>query len=229
MSSPPDGFLRQLRPASLSDPLFLLIVANAITILLAMGEGWNLIEVLLVYWFQSVTIGFFAVLQMLLYRGPGIDANVPGGLSPGLAWLRKVGMAAFFCVHYGFFHLIYLGFILAFSWIFGLGFQDVSGLLPACAFFLVTHLYSFLFYRKREEVEGLTLSEVFSRPYTRILPMHLTIMAAFFIGFPAASLGMDVNRIILLIFLVLKTLADLWGHVRKHRHTFVQVVGTPVT
>jgi Family of unknown function (DUF6498) len=223
MNTKGEGFFQGLRPTSLSDPRVSLIVANAVTIFLAMVQGWNLATTLLIYWFQSVTIGFFTLIQILMFREPGNGAELPGGRSSPISPLRNVGMAGFFAMHYGIFHLVYLSFILSFWFLLGFDLQALPDLLLACVIFFVNHLYSFLFYRGQEETENVTLREIFSRPYARIIPMHLTIiLGGFVIAFYIGS-GQDPSRVLVLVFLLLKTLADLWAHVRKHARVPVPV------
>jgi hypothetical protein len=242
MNPPSRGFLQQLRPASLSDPLCVLLVANAVTILFAMVEGWNLTTTLLIYWIQSVIIGFFTVLQILTFPAEGSWGASPGTtmrmgtrsilLAGPIGMATRLGVAGFFTLHYGIFHLVYLGFILMSAFVsdmFGTGtatgIPNMTDILIASAFFFVNHLYSFLFYRRHEEAAGMTLMDVFTRPYARIIPMHLTIIGGGFLLFLAGGPGVDANRLVVLFFLVLKTLADLWAHVRKHRQPAQDVTG----
>ena len=42
-----------------------LIAANLITIVFAIYEGWNLQELMVIYWSQSVIIGYFSIRRML--------------------------------------------------------------------------------------------------------------------------------------------------------------------
>ena len=142
-------------------PLLSLLLANAVTIALALVQDWALGTVLAVYWFQSVTIGLFAFVRLL---------GVPAG-PDGQGRLAGIALAGFFAVHYGLFHLVYLVFLAAFALDGTYGAVDPLGIAAGCAVFFVNHLVSFLWYRPREEA---TASAIFSEPYTRIVPMHLT-------------------------------------------------------
>ncbi|MDD1653306.1 MAG: DUF6498-containing protein [Methanomicrobiales archaeon] len=222
------AFLQQLRPASLTDPLVSLLIANVITIVLALMQGWDFATVFLIYWTQSVIIGFFTVIQILAFpEGGAWGASPESRMTVGshsfftagpVTPLKKLALAGFFTLHYGVFHLVYLGFILIFWFVLGSDPQALPDLLLASAIFFLNHLYSFLFYRGKEETEGLTVMDVFSRPYARIIPMHLTIVLGVFAMVMFGVSGQDPGRILVLTFLVLKTLADLWGHARKHAH-----------
>ena len=51
---------------SLFDPaLRALIVSNAVTLVIALFEGWSLEPLLFIYWAQSVIIGVFHIRRML--------------------------------------------------------------------------------------------------------------------------------------------------------------------
>ena len=182
-------------------PLLSLLAANGVTILLALLQDWNLSTVLGVYWFQSVAIGFFTLVRLLA---------VPAG-DGGLSRLPSLLLAAFFAVHYGLFHLVYLVFLTGFFLAGSVGDVDVPGITLGCAVFLVNHLVSFLWYRPREEAAP---AAIFAEPYARILPMHLTIIGG---GFASAMLpGAAGTRLVLLLFLLLKTGVDVAAHLKKH-------------
>jgi hypothetical protein len=181
-------------------PLVSLLIANGITIALALAQGWALGTVLVVYWFQSVVIGAFTFLRLL-----GAPAGDDGGPLAALA------LAGFFAVHYGLFHAVYLVFLAAFALSGTYGVADPLGIAFGCAVFLVNHLVSFLWYRPREDAEP---GAIFMEPYARIVPMHLTII---FGGFVTALLpGALGTRLVLLLFLLLKTGADVVAHQKKH-------------
>jgi hypothetical protein len=151
--------------------------------------------------------------------------------------------AFFFAFCYGFFHLIYAVFLSSFSRtdIFGglLGFAagfpvseiqqqspfpafgstDVSGILLMGLLFFSAHLYSFLknyIFDKKETEPNITI--VFFEPYSRILPMHLTIIFGGFIAMLSAGLGIGfAEEAILVLFMLLKTYVDIDAHNKKHK------------
>lgn len=183
-------------------PILSLLVANGCTIALALAQEWQLGAVLAVYWFQSVTIGAFTFARLL---GAGVRADRGEGLA-------TVGLALFFAFHYGLFHAVYLVFIAAFAFGGVFGITNLPGVALGCAAFFVTHLVSYLWYRPRQEPP----MQVFAEPYARIVPMHVAIIAG---GFVTALLpGETGARLVLLLFLLLKTGADVVAHRRKHSH-----------
>lgn len=182
-------------------PLLSLLVANGVTIVLALLQDWDLGTVLAVYWFQSVAIGFFTLVRLLgTPAGDGASSRLP-----------SLFLAGFFTVHYGLFHLVYLVFLTGFFLGGTVGAADLAGIALGCAAFLVNHLVSFLWYRPREETAP---AAIFAEPYARIVPMHIAIIAG---GFATTMLpGAAGPRVVLLLFLLLKTGVDVAAHLKKH-------------
>ena len=182
-------------------PLLSLLLANGITIALALVQEWALGTVLAVYWFQSVTIGLFTFVR-LLGAPTGGDGRERG---------RSLALAGFFAVHYGFFHLVYLIFLVVFAFTGLFGIADPLGIALGCAVFFANHLVSYLWYRPREEASP---DAIFVEPYARIVPMHVTIIAGVFVTMLLP--GAEGARIVLLLFLLLKAVADVAAHLKKH-------------
>ncbi len=99
---------------------------------------------MLVYWFQSVSIGFFTFYRLYTYpidqveremsEGKAIEVNDQAVKSPRAA---KIMIAGFFAIHYGFFHLVYIIFIVGFASSEGFP-LDLAGGLIGALFFLST-------------------------------------------------------------------------------------------
>lgn len=214
-----------------------ILAANGLSAVLALAFGWDATEVLAVFWWQSVIIGAFAVLRLLtlpLAMGPSRPASspdnqseaAPSAAAPGLGppslpeKLARVFLAGFFVLHYGGFHAVYLAFLDFPQALAGnpSGFAEIAGivlaaLVPALAF-VPGHLASYLADLRGGDATPGTMQEAFTAPYTRIMPMHLTIILG---GFLASFLPSATGaRGILLLFMALKTWADLRGHARQH-------------
>ena len=185
-------------------PLLSLLFANGVTIILALLQDWALGTVLAIYWFQSVVIGLFTFARLLGMREFPTEGG-PAGRLPGLF------LAGFFAVHYGLFHLVYLVFLAVFVLTGSYGVADPLGIALGCTVFLLNHLVSDLWYRPREEVSA---SAIFMEPYARIVPMHLTIIFGAFVTMMVP--GAAGTRLVLLLFLLLKTGADIAAHLKKH-------------
>jgi hypothetical protein len=132
--------------------------------------------------------------------------------------LTAVRHSIFFSVHYGIFHFVYLIFLYFFSTSGSSGFHfrkpDYLGILFIGLLFFMNHLYSFLKnYVLEKKRIGSSTNQIFLEPYKRIFPMHLIIIAAGFLSamVPSAEIPFIV------IFLLLKTLADLKSHEILHQ------------
>lgn len=184
----------------------MLIGANLIAIVLAVIEGWDLHELMLIYWAQSVIIGYFSVRRMLGLVEFSVEGMSQNGRNLTATPATQKSIAGFFALHYGAFHLVYLAFILsdernAFqgNWLY---------LLLCIAVFFFNHRYSFIEHRERDAKRKPNIGNIMFFPYARIIPMHLTILAGG--AFSGASTG------ILIFFLSLKTVADVIMHKVEH-------------
>ncbi|MFA5374601.1 MAG: DUF6498-containing protein [Dehalococcoidia bacterium] len=187
-----------------------LMLANVVTILFAVVQKWDVIEVMWVYWAQSVIIGCFTyrrILDLKYFSTKGMSVNgVP--LEPTQEAKRQT--AKFFLVHYGFFHLAYFLFLLVLS----TPVSVISAIsITVCILtFLANHWFSYKKNRLSDMNRTLKLGTVFMTPYVRIIPMHLTIIlgGVFIIEGSTSTLA-------LLLFLILKTFADVIMHMVEHR------------
>jgi hypothetical protein len=108
-------------------------------------------------------------------------------------------------IHYGFFHLGYAVFLLAGR---RLQADDRLPVLICVGIFFVNHLFSFRHNLESDRRQKRNIGVIMFFPYARILPMHLSI---------AAGAAMKATTGGLLIFLALKTAADLIMHAVEHR------------
>ena len=211
-----------------------LIAVNLFNILMAIIFKWNIYDVILVYWFQSVSIGIFTFyrlysypleqIERLINDDKALEVNDLAVTNPRMA---KIIVALFFAIHYGLFHLVYIMFIVGFANSEGFPLDLFGGLIGALLFF-ANHLYSYLFYKDEDknitEIEsgntqrstGISIDDIFSKPYTRIFPIHLTIMAGAAISHFITA-GTFQSIFILLIFMGLKTFMDVIAHKNKHK------------
>jgi flagellar biosynthesis component FlhA len=88
-----------------------------------------------------------------------------------------------------------------------------TGVAIAAAALAVSHTASFLvnFVGNKEYLDAAPDRQMF-RPYSRVVVLHVTILG---VGFLAAYLGTPLASLILMV--ILKTIIDLWTHVREHR------------
>ncbi len=192
---------------SFIDPsILLLLVANLVTIFLAVSEGWSILIVMWIYWFQSIIIGFFnfiRILQLKEFSTEGFRINNRPVLPTEAT---KIYTAFFFLFHYGFFHFGYAIFLSGK----GTGHiileaNQMNYVYFIAILFFVNHLISYIFNNPRDSKKQ-NIGTLMFYPYARIIPMHLTII---FAGFS--------SQMAMVFFLFLKTVADVIMHIVEHR------------
>jgi hypothetical protein len=181
----------------------------------AILEGWSLKVIMCVYWFQSVIIGVFwgvRIFQLKEFSTQEFYVN-DQPVKPTASTKIKTGI--FFLFHYNFFHVIYALFLVQ---VLGVGMilktQLISVVLPAAGVFLLDQVFSFWYNRKEDERKKPNLGKITSYPYMRIIPMHITIIAAGILqdkGIPIEG------TMTLLLFMILKTVADVGMYVIQRR------------
>lgn len=191
-------------PAGADGSIWLLAASNIVALVIAVYQGWNLIDLMLVYWAQSVIIGasyFFRILNLDKFSTENFTIN---NRSVDPTPETKRFTAFFFLLHFGVFHAVYLVFIVA----------EASadqlldpGLLICTAVFAVNHLFSYRYNRDMDRKGTPNIGTLMFTPYLRIIPMHLTIV------FGATQI---LSTLGLLFFGGLKTVADIVMHYVEH-------------
>jgi hypothetical protein len=184
--------------------LWFLLLANGVTTILAVTQNWNLLGLMWVYWFQNLVIGFFhfrRIRQLREFSTKGFTIN-RRPVEPTEETKNQVARS--FLVHYGMFHFVYFMFLLAFSQYRGLGSADLIYIVPTALLFLGNHIFSYR-YNGPRDIGRPNIGTIMMYPYARVIPMHLTLILGAFLGGG------------LLLFLLLKTLADVIMHVVEHR------------
>ncbi len=184
--------------------LWFLLLANGVTTILAVTQNWNLVALLWVYWFQNLVIGFFHFRRILSLREFSTKGFTMNNRPVEPTEETKHRVARFFLVHYGGFHFVYFMFLLVFSQSGGLSPADLIYIVPTALLFLGNHIYSYR-YNKPRVIGKQNIGTIMMYPYARVVPMHLTVILGF-----VFSRG-------LLLFLLLKTLADVIMHIVEHR------------
>ena len=196
--SPPKGWL--------TFSVLALVVANLIPVAGAAFLGWELSDVMVLYWAESAVIGLFNIAKIAvigrwaaLFAGP------------------------FFAGHFGAFMAVHFLFVYT---IFVEGFRGSGpsgslsevlslfiGLWPALLALVVSHGFSFFFnFLGKGEYRRRTVGNQMNEPYSRIVFMHFVLI---FGGFLAMVLGEPT--IVILIVIGLKILLDVKAHVKQRR------------
>ncbi len=193
---------------------------------------WSVIDILLLYWTESVIIGVVNVLRMTKCRADGLLTGlIPGAPArqipaevlvklPRYAFSAiKLFMISFFIVHYGGFcvgHLVaVIGFFGNTGLQSGLGISLEYFWQPeywiAVAAITASHLYSYCNnFIGRNEYRNTSLFLLMQRPYGRIVAMHVAIIVG--AGF-VTWLGSPLPMLIVLI--LAKTALDLRLHEKE--------------
>jgi len=186
---------------------WMLILSNIVVIFLAVKEQWPLSTVIWTYWWQSVIIGLFTVTKILSLRDFSTEGVTLQDKPVAPSKETKRRSALFFSVHYGFFHLCYALILLALL----KNVHDIKHIALAALIFFANHLFSFIYNRKEDQQRRQYLGGIMGFPYARIIPMHLFVLTGGFL-FPGSFL---------VIFLILKTLADVIMHVIGHENWYL--------
>lgn len=176
---------------------FTLLISNIFVIALALYQGWNIGEIMWVYWFQSVIIGLFHFLRIWKLENFSVKDVTINGAPATDAKGTKYFFAGFFALHYGLFHFVYMIFLIT---VFSNGSSFKNILIGAAAFF-INHLVSFYNHIQADKLREPNIGLLMFYPYARIIPMHLTII-----------FGIMFRDLALILFLSLKTIADLITH-----------------
>jgi hypothetical protein len=186
----------------LIDPGFwMLLAANGYIMVYVYRYPAAIHTVIALFWIQSVIIGVFTVLHMFMELAGEKRSH------PNAANKRDGCVPFFFLFHYGFFHLVYLVFLVAKL----VNVRELDWPFLQISFWLLiaAGLVEFIKDRVRARHEQMNGAVLLFMPYVRIIPMHLIILIpAFF----------DCSMP--LMFLVLKTMADLLMYLIYKRAMF---------
>ena len=168
--------------------------------------GWDVLDIVLVYWAENLIVGAFSILRILNVHS---ETGSKG----------KFFMAGFFTIHYGLFCLVHGVFVVSFlgdsimSGAFKEAISRLSGELKWAVLGLIaSHGFSFFRnYLGSGERKYTSLSVEMAAPYPRMLALHVAIV---FGGFAVKAMGQPVFLLIILV--VAKTVADWKLHLKAH-------------
>jgi hypothetical protein len=186
----------------------MLLATNVAVIAIALWQRWPLVVLLWPYWVQSVIIGMYSRRRILALRQFSLEDT--SGFDAGSDEKTRLATARFFTFHYGFFHLGYFVFLWASTTVKVTPLQLVF-LLAIAVSFALAHRASYQRIMESDAAGKPNIGSVMFLPYLRIVPMHAAII--FGLGmFQGMAWGV-------LVFGILKTIADLAMHVIEHRIT----------
>lgn len=194
------------RPSLTSVSSLALIGANLIPLVGVVALGWDLGEVLILFWAENAVIGFYTLLKLgvvakwaVLFAGPFFVGHYGG----------------FMAAHFVFLYYLFVRGIAASA-------PDASAvaaltdlfvpLAPALLALVISHGISFYTnFLGLKEYVGRNVSEQMGEPYKRVVVLHVTIIfgawAIMLLRSPIAALALLVG---------LKMAVDLRAHRREH-------------
>ena len=183
---------------------FALIAANLVPVVGVLLFGWDLGDIMLLYWVESGVIAFYTAIKIAVVGKLAAVAAVP-----------------FFVGHFGgfmtaHFLLIYALFLRSDGWqVAGPGdalrtiFVPIWGSVAALVISHGISLYTNFIGRREYERE--TVRDLMTSPYNRVIVMHVTLILG---GWIVLLIGMPAGALVVLV--VLKSLVDLHAHRAEH-------------
>lgn len=175
-----------------------LVAANVAPLLGVLAFGWRLGEVLLLFWAESAIVGYYGILRM----------------ARAARW-RALYEVPFFVFHYGWFmfgHLMLVAVVIAWDGTTkAQALAMVPRVVPAATLLLVSHGVSFVQHVLKGGEQRDHVREMLA-PYGRVALQHAALL---FGAVLTVLLDAPVAAVALLV--MLKTAADGWVHVRRHR------------
>jgi len=209
---------------NLRSSLYFLIASNLIPLVMLISGKWDFREVIILYWAESGIIGFFNIFKIILVKKLTNENNKNNVniLNVPPRFLLKLFFAVFFCVHFGGFmagHAVFLsGLILgAFDKNSSFGFNDFINYLYSVKTGIIALFIShgFSFFKNfiiEGEIETATIQDMFTAPYSRIVVMHITIIAGAFL-----MMLLKFPQIFSTVFVLLKIFLDTNAHLKERK------------
>lgn len=191
-----------------------LIFSNLVVIFFAVIDNLSALDILWIYWFQSVIIGVFSFIKIITLKDFSTEGFRRGNKTVLPTKSTKISTAVFFLFHYGFFHLGYAIFLMAFpfSGITQPNEFKTSYFWFSAILFFISYLVEFINSKKNISAELPNIGKLMFAPYTRIIPMHLTIIFGGFIAMAGSVFSANTDLIVIILFTSIKTVVDLFTH-----------------
>jgi hypothetical protein len=180
---------------------WILTLANASVIIIAILHRWQLGTVVWVYWVQSSVIGYFKwrrILNITRFTADGVTIN---GQPMQLSKSSQQKGAALFAWSYGGLHFAYLIFLWTAA--FGLP-HDTTYIAVIALSFFINEWVSYRGNKPRIANLEPNIGLVIFFPFARVLPIHIVCI----IGLTTAPKSL----VVIVGFLLLKMVADVFMH-----------------
>lgn len=174
-----------------------LLLSNAATVVAALFFRWDVGQLLWPYWIQSVIVGWYARKRIANLPDAGAGDAAAGKQTDSEGESGTMSFALFFALHYGFFHLLYAGFLHEMHPVSGA--REALVLLACGASFALSQRATYAAQHAADLRRPPAVGALMALPYLRVVPMHLAIL----VGANFSGTGA------LLFFAALKTAADV--------------------
>lgn len=202
-----DAARSELNPTQRTEGTLGIVISNVLTIVLAVIFKWPIGDLLVVFWVQSVVIGYYSyhrIRGLKEFSTAGFKIN---NRSVQPTEKTKRDTAVFFAIHFGIFHVVYLAFLASDGAFSRFG---VIWLLLTSLSFVYSHRQSYLLNRAADQSGKPNIGTMMFLPYARVFPMHLMIIGG-------RLLSEHFNLLAVLAFGALKLGADVLMHVVEHK------------
>jgi hypothetical protein len=189
----------------------ILIAANLLPLLAVLNGAAGLGDVFVVYWFENVVVWFTTTIKILTARGADESQARKVQMS------GNVLVAAFFTFHFGLFTLVHGVFSFTLARLTGGLTGEPSTWLLLMLAILVSHLISLgLNWFGQGERDAATVRRAMAMPYPRMLVLHVSVLAAFFLLLGFGDMD-GANEAVAPVALLcgLKTALDVAFHLRE--------------
>jgi signal transduction histidine kinase len=180
-----------------------LVLANVLALWLAVRDGLELADILLVFWAQNIIIGVLHVVRLFLLKEFSTRNLQINNRAVQPTRETKLQMIFSFAMLFGCAHVLYFAFLVTWATpVMGRAFW-IGALV-----FAINHLFSLVYNLRNDRSGRPNIDTLVSLPILRMLPMHLCLWA---------GAALDLGVWTLVLFGGLKTFADAAMHVYEHR------------
>jgi hypothetical protein len=195
-------------------PVLSLVISNLLIAVYAIVDNLSVMDVLWVYWIQSVIIGVFNFFKMITLKEFSTEGFKQNNKEVLPTTATKISSSLFFLIHYGFFHFVYAIFLGSFS---DFNFSSAQGIdstyvLISAAMFFISYFVEFIKSKSEENSVLPNIGTIMFAPYVRIIPMHLTIILGGFVGIIGSAFSINADFVVLSLFILIKTGVDVITH-----------------